>query len=75
MDAQHADSLLNLDPTDIAVLDEKPAKSRGIKADRKTAAARPELKRQAQEWAGIKRDPRICLCLLGGSEVVEAERC
>ncbi|KAE9411209.1 modular protein with glycoside hydrolase family 13 and glycosyltransferase family 5 domains [Gymnopus androsaceus JB14] len=54
---KHVDSLPNPDPTDIAALDENPVKPRGIKADPKAEAARPELKRQAQEWAGIKQDP------------------
>lgn len=63
---KHVDSLPNPDPTDIAALDEKPVKSRGIKADRKAEAARPELKRQAQEWAGIKQDPNSQLFVFVG---------
>lgn len=63
---KHVDSLPNPDPTDIAALDEKPVKSRGIKADRKAEAARPELKRQAQEWAGIKQDPHSQLFVFVG---------
>ncbi|KAF5383371.1 hypothetical protein D9757_008431 [Collybiopsis confluens] len=54
---KHVDSLPNPDPTDIAALDANPVKARGIKADHKADAARPELKRQAQEWAGIDEDP------------------
>lgn len=34
--------------------------------DRKAEAARPELKRQAQEWAGIKQDPSSHLFVFVG---------
>ncbi|KIK62206.1 glycosyltransferase family 5 protein [Collybiopsis luxurians FD-317 M1] len=50
----------------IAALDEKPVKTRGIKVDRKAEAARPELKRQAQEWAGIEQDPKSNLFVFVG---------
>lgn len=54
---KHVDSLPNPDPTDIAALDEKPVEARAVQIDEAAEAARPELKRQAQEWAGIKQDP------------------
>jgi alpha-1,3-glucan synthase len=54
---KHVDSLPNPDPTDIEALDEKPVVARDVKIDEAAEAARPELKRQAQEWAGIKQDP------------------
>lgn len=54
---KHVDSLPNPDPTDIAALDEIPIKARDVQIDAEAEAARPELKRQAQEWAGIKQDP------------------
>ncbi|KIK62196.1 glycosyltransferase family 5 protein, partial [Collybiopsis luxurians FD-317 M1] len=63
---KHVDSLPNPDPTDIAALDEKPVKTRGIKVDRKAEAARPELKRQAQEWAGIEQDLKSNLFVFVG---------
>ncbi|KAG6866947.1 hypothetical protein C0991_003863 [Blastosporella zonata] len=54
---KHVDSLPNPDPDDIAALDEKPTSPRDIVIDTIAEAARPEHKRQAQEWAGIKQDP------------------
>jgi alpha-1,3-glucan synthase len=54
---KHVDSLPNPDPSDIAALDETPTKAKDIQIDQEAEAARPELKRQAQEWAGIKQDP------------------
>ena len=54
---KHVDSLPNPDPSDIAALDEKPFVSRDVKIDQEAEAARPDFKRQAQEWAGIKQDP------------------
>jgi len=58
---KHVDSLPNPDPTDIAALDEKLVKLRDVPIDDEAEAARPELKRQAQEWAGIKQDPNADL--------------
>ncbi|KAF8163338.1 modular protein with glycoside hydrolase family 13 and glycosyltransferase family 5 domains [Crassisporium funariophilum] len=54
---KHVDSLPNPDPSDIAALDETPTQARDVEIDEIAEAARPELKRQAQEWAGIKQDP------------------
>ena len=54
---KHVDSLPNPDPTDIAALDEQPIAMREIRIDEDAEAKRPEFKRQAQEWAGIKQDP------------------
>jgi alpha-1,3-glucan synthase len=51
------DSLPNPDPTDIAALDENPVAIRDIQIDEAAEAQRPDMKRQAQEWAGIKQDP------------------
>lgn len=55
-----------IDPTDIAALDEAPIDISGIKIDEAAEAARPELKRQAQEWAGIKQDPDADLFVFVG---------
>ncbi|KAJ8584921.1 glycoside hydrolase family 13/glycosyltransferase family 5 protein [Rhizopogon salebrosus TDB-379] len=54
---KHVDSLPNPDPTDIAALDENPVAIRDIQIDEAAEAQRPDMKRQAQEWAGIKQDP------------------
>ncbi|KAJ3903941.1 modular protein with glycoside hydrolase family 13 and glycosyltransferase family 5 domains [Lentinula edodes] len=54
---KHVDSLPNPDPTDIAALDEKPVDAHDVQIDQVSEAARPEMKRQAQVWAGIKQDP------------------
>ncbi|KDQ60792.1 glycosyltransferase family 5 protein [Jaapia argillacea MUCL 33604] len=63
---KHVDSLPNPDPTDIAALDEKPIAVRDIQVDEKAEAERPELKRKAQEWAGIKQDPNSDLFVFVG---------
>ncbi|GLB34918.1 putative glycoside hydrolase family 13 and glycosyltransferase family 5 protein [Lyophyllum shimeji] len=63
---KHVDSLPNPDPDDIAALDEKPASTRDVQVDPVAEAARPELKRQAQEWAGIKQDPNSDLFVFVG---------
>ncbi|KAJ3985674.1 modular protein with glycoside hydrolase family 13 and glycosyltransferase family 5 domains [Lentinula detonsa] len=54
---KHVDSLPNPDPTDIAALDENPADAKKVQIDQSAEALRPEHKRQAQEWAGLKQDP------------------
>lgn len=54
---KHVDSLPNPDPSDIAALDEHAVVAKDVQIDEVAEAARPELKRQAQEWAGIKQDP------------------
>ncbi|TDL24794.1 glycoside hydrolase family 13/glycosyltransferase family 5 protein [Rickenella mellea] len=63
---KHVDSLPNPDPTDIAALDEQPIAVRDIKIDTEAEAKRPEFKRQAQEWAGIKQDPNSDLFVFVG---------
>jgi alpha-1,3-glucan synthase len=63
---KHVDSLPNPDPSDIAALDEKPVKASDVQIDEVAEAARPEMKRQAQEWAGIKQDPTADLFVFVG---------
>ncbi|KNZ71786.1 Cell wall alpha-1,3-glucan synthase mok13 [Termitomyces sp. J132] len=63
---KHVDSLPNPDPDDIAALDAKPTSARDIVIDQIAEAARPERKRQAQEWAGIKQDPNSDLFVFVG---------
>ncbi|EPQ58265.1 modular protein with glycoside hydrolase family 13 and glycosyltransferase family 5 domains [Gloeophyllum trabeum ATCC 11539] len=63
---KHVDSLPNPDPTDIAALDENPTSLRDIQIDQEAEAQRPEHKRQAQEWAGIKQDPNAALFVFVG---------
>lgn len=63
---KHVDSLPNPDPTDIAALDENPVSIRDVKVDQAVEAQRPEFKRQAQEWAGIKQDPNADLFVFVG---------
>jgi alpha-1,3-glucan synthase len=63
---KHVDSLSNPDPTDVATLDAEPLAMRDVKIDEKAEAARPELKRQAQEWANIKQDPNSDLFVFVG---------
>ena len=63
---KHVDSLPNPDPTDIAALDENPVSIRDIQIDQAAESERPEHKRQAQEWAGIKQDPNADLFVFVG---------
>ncbi|KIK57781.1 glycosyltransferase family 5 protein [Collybiopsis luxurians FD-317 M1] len=63
---KHVDSLPNPDPSDIAALDEKPVDTHNVQIDQASEAARPEMKRQAQEWAGIKQDPNSDLFVFVG---------
>jgi len=63
---KHVDSLPNPDPSDIEALDEKPVDLAHIQIDKEAEALRPELKRQAQEWAGIKQDPKADLFVFVG---------
>jgi alpha-1,3-glucan synthase len=63
---KHVDSLPNPDPSDIAALDENPVAPRDVQVDEASEAARPELKRQAQEWAGLKQDPDANLFVFVG---------
>jgi alpha-1,3-glucan synthase len=63
---KHVDSLPNPDPSDIDALDENAPKVADIQIDQKAEAERPEHKRQAQEWAGIKQDPHADLFVFVG---------
>jgi alpha-1,3-glucan synthase len=63
---KHVDSLPNPDPSDIAALDEKPVKPSDVQVDEVAEATRPEMKREAQEWAGIKQDPNADLFVFVG---------
>ncbi|KAH9981170.1 modular protein with glycoside hydrolase family 13 and glycosyltransferase family 5 domains [Lactifluus volemus] len=63
---KHVDSLPNPDPSDIDALDEHAVKVADITVDQKAEAERPEHKRQAQEWAGIKQDPHADLFVFVG---------
>ena len=56
----------NPDPTDIEALDAKPVSTKNVAIDQEAEAKRPELKRQAQEWAGIAQDPRSDLFVFVG---------
>lgn len=63
---KNIDSLPNPDPTDIAALDAQPLAVEKIEVDTEAEAKRPEFKRQAQEWAGIKQDPDADLFVFVG---------
>ena len=63
---RNIDSLPNPDPTDIAALDEQPLAVNKIEIDTEAESKRPEQKRQAQEWAGIKQDPTADLFVFVG---------
>jgi alpha-1,3-glucan synthase len=63
---RNIDSLPNPDPTDIAALDEQPLAVDKIEIDQEAEQKRPEQKRQAQEWAGIKQDPNADLFVFVG---------
>ncbi|KAG8897345.1 Cell wall alpha-1,3-glucan synthase ags1, partial [Tulasnella sp. 403] len=63
---KHVDSLPNPDPSDIAALDENPLDVKAVQVDQAAEALRPEHKRQAQEWAGIKQDPNADLFVFVG---------
>ena len=63
---KHVDSLPNPDPSDIEALDENPIASKDIVVDQDAEAKRPEMKRQAQEWAGIGQDPNSDLFVFVG---------
>ena len=59
-------SLPNPDPTDTEGWDRQPAKLSDITVDEDFEAARGSLKRQAQEWAGLKTDPNAELFVFVG---------
>ncbi|KAF4623027.1 hypothetical protein D9613_002379 [Agrocybe pediades] len=63
---KHVDSLPNPDPSDIAASDETLVKACDVEIDEVAEAARPELKRQAQEWAGIAQNPNSDLFVFVG---------
>ncbi|KAJ7582663.1 modular protein with glycoside hydrolase family 13 and glycosyltransferase family 5 domains [Mycena floridula] len=63
---KRVDSLPNPDPSDIAALDITPIKARDVQVDMAAEAARPALKRQAQQWAKIKQDPNSDLFVFVG---------
>jgi len=63
---KHVDSLPNPDPSDIEALDDHAIAAKDVKIDEVAEAARPEHKRQAQEWAGIKQDPQSDLFVFVG---------
>ena len=63
---KHVDSLPNPDPTGIEALDAKPVSTKNVAIDQEAEAKRPELKRQAQEWAGIAQNPRSDLLVFVG---------
>jgi alpha-1,3-glucan synthase len=63
---KHVDSLPNPDPSDIAALDEKPIDMMNVEIDQDAESKRPELKRQAQEWAKIAQDPKADLFVFVG---------
>ena len=60
------DSLPNPDPTDIAALDAQPLAIDKVVVDDEAESKRPEQKRQAQEWAGLKQDPDADLFVFVG---------
>ena len=56
----------SIDPSDIEALEENPTPAKDIQVDATLEAARPEDKRKAQEWAGIKQDPNSNLFVFVG---------
>ena len=63
---KHVDSLPNPDPSDIAALDTEQLDVSAVQIDQVAEAARPEHKRQAQEWANLKQDPHADLFVFVG---------
>lgn len=59
-------SLPNPDPTDTAPWNKEQVKTEDIHIDADLEAAKPELKRQAQEWAGLNQDPKADLFVFVG---------
>lgn len=59
-------ALPNPDPSDVAEWDKKLADPNDIKIDEVYEAARGGLRRQAQEWAGLKEDPNADLFVFVG---------
>jgi alpha-1,3-glucan synthase len=58
--------LPNPDPSDTGEWDKKLPKESDIHIDPEFEAARPELKRQAQEWAGLEQNPKAELFVFVG---------
>lgn len=58
--------LPNPDPSDTGEWDKKLPKQEDIRIDPVFEAARPELKRQAQEWAGLEQNPQADLFVFVG---------
>ncbi|KAH8691393.1 alpha-1,3-glucan synthase Ags2 [Talaromyces proteolyticus] len=59
-------NLPNPDPSDTAVWDKKIPKDNEISIDVDFESARAELKRQAQEWAGLEQNPDADLLVFVG---------
>lgn len=59
-------SLPNPDPTDTAEWNKQQVKTSEIPIDKELEAAKPELKRQAQEWAKLTQDPEAELFVFVG---------
>ncbi|KPI41393.1 Cell wall alpha-1,3-glucan synthase ags1 [Cyphellophora attinorum] len=59
-------ALPNPDPSDTGEWDGKLPNQDDIKVDPAFEAARPELKRQAQEWAGLEQNPKADLFVFVG---------
>jgi alpha-1,3-glucan synthase len=59
-------SLPNPDPTDTGEWERNAQDKEEITVDPEYEAKRPELKRQAQEWAGLKQDPAAELFVFVG---------
>ena len=59
-------ALPNPDPSDTGVWDKKLPKEEDIKVDAEFEAGRPELRRQAQEWAGLEQNPNAELFVFVG---------
>ena len=59
-------SLPNPDPTDTAPWNKEQVKTDTIVVDQELENAKPGLKRQAQEWAGLKQDPSADLFVFVG---------
>ncbi len=58
--------LPNPDPSDTGEWDKQLPKESDLKIDPEFEAARPELKRQAQEWAGLEQNPKAELFVFVG---------
>ena len=59
-------ALPNPDPTDTAPWNKEQVKTEDIFVDQKLEEEKPDLKRQAQEWAGLKQDPKADLFVFVG---------